>query len=224
VIRVLVVEDDFRVAQLHVDFTERVAGFRVIGTARTAGEARGFLQQRSADLVLLDTYLPDESGFDLLAEVDLDTIMLTAACDAATVRLTFARGALNYLVKPFTAEQLADRLVAYSHYRGVLVQDRTLSQEEIDRAVRLLHGGDRPAAPKGQSRVTVRLVADALQAAGEARSAAEIAAELGVARATAQRYLAALAHDGTVLMSLRYGVTGRPEHQYTWNGATPATR
>jgi two-component system CitB family response regulator len=223
VIRVLVVEDDFRVAQLHVDFTERVAGFRVVGTARTAAEARALLRERVPDLVLLDTYLPDESGLDLLAGIDSDTIMLTAAADVATIRLTLARGALNYLVKPFTAEQLADRLVAYAHYRGVLTRDRMLSQDEIDRAVRLLHGGDRPAAPKGQSPVTVRLVADALQAAGEARSAAEIAAKLGIARATAQRYLAALAHDGTATMSLRYGVTGRPEHQYTWNGTTPTS-
>lgn len=223
-IRVLVVEDDFRVAQLHVDFTHRVAGFRVVGTARTAGEARVQLRQRAPDLVLLDTYLPDESGLDLLAEVDCDTIMLTAAGDAATVRLSYARGALNYLVKPFTAEQLADRLTGYAHYRGVLLRDRTLNQDEIDRAVRLLHDGDRPAAPKGQSPVTARLVADALRAAGAPRSAAEVAAELGIARATTQRYLAALAQDGTATMSLRYGVTGRPEHLYTWKGAAPASR
>jgi response regulator of citrate/malate metabolism len=214
-IRVLVVEDDFRVAQLHVDFTQRVAGFRVVGTARTAAEAR-LLLQRTPDLVLLDTYLPDESGLDLLAEIDSDTIMLTAASDAATVRLALARGALNYLVKPFTAEQLADRLTAYAHHRAVLLRDRSVNQDEIDRAVRLLHDGDRPAAPKGQSPVTVRLIADALRAAGEPCSAAEIAAELGIARATAQRYLAALAQDGTATMSLRYGTTGRPEHQYTW--------
>jgi len=224
VIRVLVVEDDFRVAQLHVDFTERVGGFRVVGTARTAAEARVLLRERVPDLVLLDTYLPDESGLDLLRDIDSDTIMLTAAGDTATVRLTFVRGALNYLVKPFTAEQLADRLTAYAHYRGVLLRDRMLSQDEIDRAVRLLHDGDRPAAPKGQSAVTVRLVADALRAAGEPRSAAEIAAELGIARATAQRYLAALTQDGVATMSLRYGTTGRPEHKYTWTGAAPAGR
>jgi response regulator of citrate/malate metabolism len=224
VIRVLVVEDDFRVAQLHVDFTQRVTGFRVVGTARTAAEARVLLSARRPDLVLLDTYLPDASGLDLLAEIDTDTIMLTAASDAATVRRTYARGALNYLVKPFTAEQLADRLTAYAHYRGVLSRDRTLSQDEIDRAVRLLHDGDRPATPKGQSPVTARLVAEALRAAGAPRSAAEVAAELGIARATTQRYLAALAQDGNATMSLRYGATGRPEHLYTWNGASPASR
>jgi len=218
VIRVLVVEDDFRVAALHVDFTQRVAGFTVVGTARTAAEARTAIRERAPDLVLLDVYLPDESGLDLLAELDRDTIMLTAASDAVTVRRAYARGALNYLVKPFTAEQLADRLTAYAHYRAVLLRDRTLNQDEVDRAIRLLHDGDRPAAPKGQSAVTIRLVADVLRAAGEPCSAAAVAAELGIARATAQRYLAALAQDGVATMTLRYGATGRPEHLYTWTG------
>jgi len=216
VIRVLVVEDDFRVAKVHVDFTHRVSGFEVAGTARTAAEARGLLAELRPDLVLLDTYLPDGSGLDLLREISADTIMLTAASDAATVRTAYARGALNYLVKPFTAEQFADRLTAYRHYRSVLATDRTLSQDEIDRLARMLHDGDRPAAPKGQSAVTVRLVSEALRTAGAPRTAAEVADELGISRATAQRYLAALARDGAAEMRLRYGATGRPEHRYRW--------
>ena len=215
-IRVLVVEDDFRVAKVHVDFTHRVGGFEVAGTARTAAEARAMLSELRPDLVLLDTYLPDESGLDLLRDIDADTIMLTAASDAATVRTAYARGVLNFLVKPFTAEQFADRLTAYRHYRSVLATDRTLSQDEIDRLARMLHDGDRPAAPKGQSAVTVRLVSEALRTAGMPRTAAEVADELGISRATAQRYLAALARDGAAEMRLRYGATGRPEHRYRW--------
>jgi response regulator of citrate/malate metabolism len=215
-IRVLVVEDDFRVAQVHVDFTARVDGFTVAGTARTAADCRSFLAARPVDLVLLDSYLPDEPGLDLLAELTVDTIMLTAASDAASVRLALARGALNYLVKPFTAEQLGERLTAYRRYRTVLAGDRHLEQEEIDRVWRLLHEGDRPAVPKGQSAVTVRLVSEALRHAGEPRTAAEVADELGISRATAQRYLAALARDGAAEMRLRYGATGRPEHRYRW--------
>ena len=57
---------------------------------------------------------------------------------------------------------------------------------------------------------------EALQQSTEPRTAAEIADEVGVSRATAQRYLAALAEDGKARMALRYGATGRPEHQYDW--------
>ena len=39
-----------------------------------------------------------------------------------------------------------------------------------------------------------------------------------MARATAQRYLTALAESGAVEMRLRYGATGRPEHEYLWAG------
>lgn len=216
-IGVLVVEDDFRVAAVHAAFTEQVSGFTVLGTARTAAQARAKVAELKPDLVLLDTYLPDQLGTELLADLRVDTIMLTAASDPATVRAAFAAGALNYLVKPFTAVDLAARLTAYARYRGLLsVQDKTLDQEDIDRASRALRDGDKPSVPKGQSPVTARLVADALREADGSRSAAEIAAQLGIGRATAQRYLAALAADGSAAMGLRYGTTGRPEHEYTW--------
>src|SRR5439155_16469072 len=133
-IKVLVVEDDFRVAAVHAAFTERVPGFSVIGAARTAAEARELIKTSRPDLLLLDTYLPDELGLTLLRETSVDTIMLTAASDAATVRAAFTAGALNYLVKPFDAEDLAARLTAYARYRGQLTHaDPTLSQEDIDR-------------------------------------------------------------------------------------------
>ncbi len=144
-----------------------------------------------------------------------DTIVLSAASDAASVRTALARGALNYLVKPFGAVQLADRLAAYARYRKHLADGRALSQEDIDRAFRLLHEGDRIIAPKGQSPLTIRLVADNLRAAQSARSAAEIATELGISRATAQRYLSTLVQTGEAEVALRYGATGRPEHRYT---------
>jgi len=215
VIGVVVVEDDFRVAQVHAEFTDRVPGFRVLGTARTAAQARELIDAQHPDLVLLDNYLPDHDGVALLAELETDAIMLTAATDPATVRAALAAGALNYVIKPFTAEQLADRLNAYARYHARLPETgNAVDQEEIDRALRLLREGDCPSAPKGRSSLTTQLVLDALRNDGRARSAAEIADELGISRATAQRYLASLAQDGQVVMSLRYGASGRPEHQY----------
>jgi two-component system CitB family response regulator len=215
-IDVLVVDDDFRVAQVHAGFVELVPGFRVAGRARTAADARA--KAPGADLVLLDVYLPDESGLNLLPCLTADVIMATAATDRESVRTAFSRGALHYLIKPFTAAELGERLRAYARYRERLAVRGQLTQDDVDRAVRVLYDAPRgaPRVVKGQSPVTSRLVAEALRRADRPRSAAEISEEVGISRATAQRYLASLAQSGRALVTLRYGSTGRPEHEYVW--------
>ncbi|TNC29509.1 response regulator [Amycolatopsis alkalitolerans] len=215
-IRTLIVDDDFRVAGVHAGFVEEVPGFAVVGTARTAAEARARVRELAPDLVLLDVYLPDESGLTLLAELQTDTIILSAATDTNSVRAAVRGGALNYLIKPFTTRQFAERLAGYARYRRLVGEERNLDQSDVDRAFRVLHEQDRAAPPKGRSGATARLVSEQLQRAARPLSAAEIASELGVARATAQRYLTALAEAGTIEMRLRYGATGRPEHEYSW--------
>ena len=48
----------------------------------------------------------------------------------------------------------------------------------------------------------------------EPMSVAEVAEAVGVARATAQRYLAALVANESLELQLGYGTRGRPEHRY----------
>ena len=216
-IGVLVVEDDFRVAQVHALLVAQVIGLEVVGVAHTAADALRLATDLKPDLVLLDSYLPDRPGTELAAELSADIFMVTADSSATSVRAAFAAGALNYLIKPFGSEQLTSRLRAYVRYRSLLGDHvDELTQQAIDRAVDALHDADRPPTPKGQSPVTARLVTNALRQADEPQTAADLAERLGISRATAQRYLAALADDGRAVLSLRYGSTGRPEHQYHW--------
>ncbi|MGF1431205.1 response regulator [Kitasatospora sp. LaBMicrA B282] len=217
-IRVLVVDDDYRVAELHARYVAAVDGFQVVGTARSAAQAVELDRALTPDLVLLDQYLPDRLGSELLPELGADVLMVTAAADAAQVRAALGGGAVGYLIKPFDAAALTDRLAGYARYRAQLGADRTLDQEQVDRALRALHGTDRGGRPRRpRSTPTGERVADAVRGAAGPVTASRVAAELGVSRPTAQRYLADLAADGTVRVELRYGAAGRPEHLYSWH-------
>ena len=138
---VLVVEDDFRVADMHAGIVSALPGFTVAGTANTLAAAR---KADPVDLALVDVYLPDGSGIDLVRELDCDTIMLSAATEAETVRAAIAAGALGYLVKPFSPTELAARLAGYARYRRILAAGN-LGPADIDTALDASAPGRTPA-------------------------------------------------------------------------------
>ncbi|WP_030604324.1 response regulator [Streptomyces fulvoviolaceus] len=221
-IRVLIVDDDYRVAELHARYVRATDGFTVAGTARTAAQAVESSRALRSDLVLLDLYLPDRLGTEVLPALTGDVLMVTAAADAAQVRAALGRGAVGYLIKPFDDSDLRKRLAAYARYRAQLATDRPLAQDQVDRALRALHGADRSSpARRPRTTPTGKLVADAVRSADGSVTASAVAERLGVSRPTAQRYLADLAADGTVRVELRYGAAGRPEHLYAWSGEHP---
>jgi two-component system CitB family response regulator len=220
-IRVLVVEDDFRVARIHAELTERVEGFAVVAQVHTASAAISAAAKHGPDLVLLDLYLPDAHGLEVLRRLRAqaappDVMVLTAARDMPSVRKAMVAGALHYLIKPFAVETLRERLVAYAQVHAQRSAGGEVDQAAVDRLYDGLRRGGTggPVLPKGHSSATARLVLDALADHEGDLSAAEVADRTGVSRPTAQRYLATLADAGAIERSLRYGSAGRPEHRY----------
>lgn len=207
---VLVVDDDFRVAGIHAEIVAAAPGFTVHGTARSIAEAREMMTANLPDLLLVDLYLPDGDGIELIRSSGVDAFVLSAADEAATIRRALHAGALGYLVKPFQRQLLADRLDRYARFRHVLAGKRGLRQEKIDQALSILHGQSGSAV--AASSATEQLMLEAL--GGGELSAAEVAERTGVSRATAQRRLASMASQGVVQVRLRYGSSGRPEHLY----------
>ncbi|GAA2646651.1 response regulator [Streptomyces vastus] len=221
-IEVLVVDDDTRVARVNAAYVEKVAGFHVAGEAHSAAEA---LRQVEAlpqlDLVLLDHYLPDETGLAVVQEMrrrghQTDVIMVTAARDVSTVQAAMRHGALQYLVKPFAFAGLRAKLEAYAALRRTLDGGGEAEQAEVDRIFGALSAGSEPNLPKGHSPTTAQAVRQALLSAEGPLSAQEIADRTGLSRQTAQRYLKLLERTGRATLSLKYGDAGRPEHRYVW--------
>jgi response regulator of citrate/malate metabolism len=223
-IDVLVVDDDFRVAEINAAYVTKVPGFRVAGRAHTAAEALAFLARAEIDLVLLDHYLPDETGLALVRRMrerglHIDVIMVTAARDIATVQAAMRHGALQYLVKPFTFVGLRVKLEGYAALRRTLDSGGEAEQEKVDRIFGTLRGAAAGPAtlPKGHSALTADLVREVLRAAEGPLSTQDVATRSGLSRQTAQRYLKLLERTGRVRLSLRYGEKGRPEHRFVWD-------
>lgn len=218
-IRVLVVDDDFRVASVHAAVAGRVPGCRVVGQATSLAQARRLLVDPGADLIIADQVLPDGSGTDLVGATDASVLLVTAADDPATVQRALVRGVIGYIVKPFGLATLADRVADYVRFRETLAHLAAPDQAAIDDLIARVRFRTPQAVslpPKGGSAVTGTAIADLLRDSPGPLTAVAVADVIGISRATAQRYLSDLVDAGHVVLSLRYGTAGRPEHSYSW--------
>ncbi len=109
---VLVVDDDSRLRDLLVRFLNS-EGVRVTAVGTTA-EAQACLAVLVFDALVLDVMLPGEDGLSLLEDLrrrDIGPVLLLTARDAPDDRVDgLARGADDYLTKPFDPRELVLRL------------------------------------------------------------------------------------------------------------------
>jgi response regulator of citrate/malate metabolism len=221
-LRTLIVDDDIDVARIHWQFVASHPGFSVVGEAHSGAEAFGQIERLNPHVVLLDFYLPDFSGLELLSRLriergrQLEVIAVTAARDLASVREARAHGVRHYLVKPFTASALFERLDEVAREYATMHRtqhDQPLDQRTVDEIIASTSGRYVPP-PKGLADATLQRVAIALQTAKNDLSAAEVAELVGMSRVSARRYLEHLVNLGRATLEPRYGGTGRPENRY----------
>lgn len=228
-IRTLIVDDDFMAVSVHRDFTARMPGFQVVGEATTGRNGLARIAELRPDLVLLDMYLPDLGGIDLLRQLragpgaPVDVIAITAAKDVDMLRAALHLGVVHYIVKPFTFRTFRERLETYAAARARLDRMRQPEQRDIDRLYGLLRTSTEDSLPKGISAPTLGLLATVLRGCASGLSAAELSDRTGLSPGVARRYLKFLADSGSVELDLRYGATGRPEHRYHWAGEASAS-
>jgi DNA-binding response OmpR family regulator len=146
--RVLVVEDDPTVSEIiAIAFEMRWPQAEVIRTS-SGKEAVARVGSENPDLVVLDLGLPDEDGFDVLAQIRLFSqipiIILTARNEESDIIRGLERGADDYITKPFRQLELMSR--AQSILRRCHVTSQSLPSYGLIRfgqSLRELYIGDR---------------------------------------------------------------------------------
>ena len=112
--KVLLVEDDADLLDL-MTYSLGRDGYTVL-TAMDGQQALKRWEDESPDVVLLDANLPKIDGFEVCRRIRHDgttpIIMLTARDEESDVLHAFQLGADDYVIKPFSAKQLAARMRA----------------------------------------------------------------------------------------------------------------
>ena len=123
--RTVIIEDDSVITHLNRRYVEMDNRFCVVQTFSAAHPALFWLRSNPVDLIILDVYMPQMSGLDLLralrAEgVDADVIMVTSADDATAIEAFMRLGVTDYLIKPFGYERFQLALKTFCQRRNAI--------------------------------------------------------------------------------------------------------
>jgi DNA-binding NtrC family response regulator len=183
----LVVDDEPQVVSL-VGRHAAAAGFEVV-TATGGREALALLQQRPADVVMVDLRMPEINGLEVLREIrarvpGCEVILMTGYADMHSAVEAIKLGARDYLAKPFQVDRLRDLLTSVlqetERRRNLIALDQAAALEvefcgmigrgpamqEVFSLVRRLAPHLRSALVTGETGVGKELVARALHRHG----------------------------------------------------------
>ncbi len=136
--RILIVEDEKEMARGLRDILEfEKYDVSVAATGREALQAIG---RREPDCIILDLMLPDQSGYEVCAEVrrkmvNTPILMLTARAQDYDKIRGLEVGADDYLTKPFSVGELLARIKALLRRRGIYAPGRDLDVVRVGPSV-----------------------------------------------------------------------------------------
>ncbi|WP_260285589.1 response regulator [Peribacillus aracenensis] len=222
-IRAVIAEDDFRVADIHEKFLKNFDEIEVVGKAVNAKKTLRILEQKSPDLLLLDVYMPDQLGTDLLPDIrkkfpNVDIIMITAATDKDQLEKALHYGVENYLIKPVEMKRFNQVIEEYLKKVHLMKSKQEIDQDFVDlilnKGSAVSETSDGPVLPKGVDEITLAKVIEVLKASDIGLSAEQVSGQIGASRTTARRYLEYLISVKKCKAEVVYGVVGRPERRY----------
>ncbi len=143
-IRALIVDDEAPARRILAEYLAEVPEVEVVGECQNGFEALQAVDEQRVDLLFLDVQMPKLGGFDvveLLGDASPAIVFVTAYDEYAVA--AFEVHALDYLLKPFSAERLRE---AVERVKAQLREPPAVPAAELPRA----------ASPEHRERVLVR--------------------------------------------------------------------
>lgn len=218
---VLIVEDEPQLATLHAEFIEKNFNLRVVAYAATLSEARAKVNAQRPRLILLDNYLPDGQGIELMEEPAVknpgcSVIFITAASDMHTCSQAIRSGAFDYIIKPLSYKRLRNSLERFMQFVQTQRTFKVIDQSNVDALYNLQSKqfSTEPSA-KGIEPNTLELVqALFMRRPDFAHAVEDIVAQAGISKTTARRYLEYCVSTQFVRVEMVYGNIGHPRRLY----------
>ena len=218
---ILIVEDDPMVRNINMGFLKKISVAFKVYEAGNLIKAKTVIESENIDLVLLDVYLGDDKGPDLLGWIranglDIDVILITADNSAETVEKAFRLGSIDYLIKPFNFKRFEEAITKVINRRSQLASKIELNQEHIDSMIQAQRTKTQTHSEKGINTMTHDIILKVLKENNEPMTAQAIAQIAELARVTVRRYLEHMVDEGIAEEMQYYGKVGRPQKVYSY--------
>ncbi len=120
-----------------------------VDTVETGQEALGLIQKHHYDFVFTDLKMPEMSGEDVCKSVkhlrpDIDVIIITGYASVESAVETMKYGAMDYIQKPFTEDELLD------HVKKFLVRRQDKIHKQLKPKVHIKHLSDSIKSQTGE--------------------------------------------------------------------------
>jgi two-component system CitB family response regulator/CitB family two-component system response regulator MalR len=225
-IRTMIVEDDPMVRQINSKFLNKVDGFSLEKAVTNLSEAKEVLINNTIELILLDIFIPNENGIDLLKwlrknEISSDVILITADKSIDRIKDALRYGVVDYLIKPFTFERFRESLDIFRERLDSFNNNKTIEQSELDNLI--LSNKNKEAIgeeskfnlEKGFNKYTYNSIANELDNIKEEYfTTEEVSEKIGIAKVTVRKYLDYMSKQGQLEKIIEYGKVGRPLYKY----------
>ncbi|ENR5391320.1 TPA: two-component response regulator DpiA [Providencia rettgeri] len=219
-IKILIVEDELLLAEMHSEYIKAYPACEKVWLAGNLAEARKMIEYMKPDLILLDNYLPDGKGIDLVHELiqernNADIVFTTAASDMDTVSEAIRLGVFDYLVKPIAYERLGQTLDRYIQRKSVVQDNSKTNQSKIDDMFNTYARGEsKEELPTGIDIITLEKILALFTEPDVQYTAESIAETIKLSRTTARRYLEYCLAKDKIEAEIEYGKVGRPQRIY----------